>query len=130
MRFVQDGLDLYLSFQHNIKKKAVGGNNSQDNWQERSIISSLSHTQTSACTNTNTHCHTYKCPCSKCCTSHDIQETPQLPSFCLEKITLMHHMTPSWLLFPALIKANSPLTHLLSKHIQTNSVSLLRPTLH
>lgn len=60
-------------------------------------------------TQVRTHTHTYKCPCSKCCSSHDIQETPQLPSFCLERITLMHHMTPSWWLFPSLITANSPL---------------------
>lgn len=34
------------------------------------------HAHTHACSDT------YKCPCSKCCSSHDIQETPQLPTFC------------------------------------------------
>lgn len=62
-------------------------------------------------THTNICAHvlgdTYKCPCSKCCSSHDVQETPQLPSFCLERITLMHHMTLSWWLFPSLITTDS-----------------------
>lgn len=83
-----------------VKKKKILWGATPHNTTDKSISSSPSRTQTCACTNTNTHSLWHKYPCSKCCSSHDIQETPKLPSFCLESITLVHHMTTSWCLFP------------------------------
>lgn len=76
------------------------------------------------CTQTSTHAlsDTYKWPCSKCCSSHVVQETPQIQSFCLEMITLMHHMTWSWWLFLSTDNNQLLSTHLLSNAIYRTQV--------